>query len=245
MGKVLNKYLIISLFLVVFWIGVIPLIFTKTANVLCNKVFNSLNCNVKIEAPILRLSLIPTANFSARKVELISSQNNFSFDFDNISFKIRLLPLLSGKVHLNSLSAENFNLEILLKEDIEYVSSLRKFLQKADITLDNINIGKFKLVIKEKRTLNPIIIEGDSFLYKFKNRYIQFKLNSKLINSGKTAIVNWDLFLPKNNDINATNFDVNIKNFDISTYKEYLVKYLPEEIVTVSGVLNVKANKDE
>ena len=70
MGKVLNKYIIILLSFVVFWIGVLPLVFTKTATFFCQKSMESSGYSIKLESPKLKLSLIPTAYFSLKNYRL-------------------------------------------------------------------------------------------------------------------------------------------------------------------------------
>ena len=107
MKQIFNKYIILILGIYAFWIGGVPAIFTKALPVVCENISINSNYNVEILNPKLRLSVLPKAQFNALKINVEDKTTQNISTIDNFKIDLRLLPLLSGRVHINSISADN------------------------------------------------------------------------------------------------------------------------------------------
>ena len=200
----IRKFLTLIISFYVLWIGVLPFAFTKTADFACKKISQKSDFKIELIEPKIRLSIVPTANIFAKSFTITSSK--LKIDIKNGQVKIRILPLLSGKFHLNSLTMDELYLETNIKEDFELNTNFTNKLQNIGIVYDFLDINKFKIVMYQNQVKLPIIYEGENLIYRLKNRYVQFKLNSKLTLDNKVSTAHCHLYLPKNNDKQKTIF---------------------------------------
>lgn len=240
-----NKYVISIITFYIIWIGVLPLILNEGVKAVCkNLSFNS-GYNITLENSAIRLSVLPDMKIIAGKILIESKTDNTKFEVRNAKVKIRLLPLLSGKIHLNKIKADNIYLTSYLKENLELDKDFFNKLENTRIKCNSINIANFELQLYQKGINTPITYSGKDFSLNLKNRYVSLKTDSELKVDNKVSKANINLFLPKNNDIRKTIFDIEMSNFDISPFRIYFKHYLPSQLVDLKGFINISANKDE
>ena len=145
MGKLLSKYIILVLSLVVFFTLALPIVFEKTIESVCNKALSKSNYSIKIEAPKLNVYLIPKAKFLAKRVCIKKADDITKYEFNNISFDLRLLPLLSRKIHFNKIEIEDFVFDIKLAKKIQFNTEFFNEIEKFGVICDNADIKKYKI----------------------------------------------------------------------------------------------------
>ena len=69
-----NKYIIAILSFYIFWIGVLPLILTKTVEVVCKNYSHNSNYEIKISNPRVYLSPLPTLIFKTDGISICSKK---------------------------------------------------------------------------------------------------------------------------------------------------------------------------
>lgn len=225
--------------------GILPLVITNTAKVLCKNYSHNSNYEITLDNPRTILTPLPVCKFSANKISVKSKTDNTKADIENFKIKIRLLPLLSGKLHVNSIAAENFEFQTSLKDNMELDKDFFKKLETAKTTFNSIRINKFRTELSQKDIKTPIIYSGENLLFQKKNKYVKFTIDSTLEMQDRISEADIDLYLPKNNDIKKSVFEVNVSNLDISPLKAYLKHYLPNDLVELKGIINISANKGE
>lgn len=225
--------------------GILPLVITNTAKVLCKNYSHNSNYEITLDNPRTILTPLPVCKFSANKISVKSKTDNTKADIENFKIKIRLLPLLSGKLHVNSIAAENFEFQTSLKDNMELDKDFVKKLETAKTTFNSIRINKFRTELSQKDIKTPIIYSGENLLFQKKNKYVKFTIDSTLEMQDRISEADIDLYLPKNNDIKKSVFEVNVSNLDISPLKAYLKHYLPNDLVELKGIINISANKGE
>lgn len=245
MGKLLNKYLIILLTFIILWVGVLPFVFSKSASFLCERYAKKNNAIVELLEPKVILSLIPVADFTAKKVFLKIEDEEKIFEIQNLKFRLRLLPLISKKVHLNFLVADTILFDTSVGQKIELNANLMEKCKNLGFICDDFDIKNFRILIRQTGIGLPVIYEGKNLIYKLKSRYLQSSLDSKLIVGDKVSKIIWNLYLPKNNDIKSTKFEIDIGNIDISAFKTYLSPYFSDELKSIAGRINIQASKNE
>ncbi len=126
----LRKYIITIIGFYIFWMGILPLVITNTAKVLCKNYSHNSNYEITLDNPRTILTPLPVCKFSANKISVKSKTDNTKADIENFKIKIRLLPLLSGKLHVNSIAAENFEFQTSLKDNMELDKDFLKNLKQ-------------------------------------------------------------------------------------------------------------------
>lgn len=241
----LKKYIIIITTFYIFWMGILPLAITNTAKVLCKNFSHNSNYEIRLENPYSHLYPTPIGKFGADKIILKSKTDNTQAEINNFKIKLRLLPILSGRLHINSIAADNLEFKTSLKENMELDKDFFNKLENTRVIIDSARIDSFKTELSQKDINAPILYYGDDFLFQKKNRYIKFHINSALEVENNKSEADINLYLPKNNDIKKSVFEVNISNLDIAPLKAYFKHYLPEDLTELQGTVNVSANKGE
>jgi len=240
-----KKIIILLIGFYVFWLGVLPLVLTNSLVVLCEKISSKSNYFVELQSPKINLSLLPTISLKAEKILISSKRNNDSMMIDGFDSKIRILPLLSGRLHLNNFLAKEIVTNLNLEQELALDKDFFNKLESTKAVCDYVNVKKFETNLFQRELKAPIKHYGNDLLFQRKNRYIKFQMKSNLKIAGKHSNSNWDLFLPKNNDIKKTIFDIQLSNFDITPLRVYLKHYLPDDLYELRGTINIHANKGE
>ena len=244
MSKLINKYIIILIGFYVFWLGIFPQIAVKSFLVVCKNLSHNTNYKIEVVNPKIRTDILPVMRIYADKISVASKKDVFSANVENFKVKFRLLPLLSGKLHINSLRMNSADLSADLKQEVELDKDFFNRLDNTKIIFDSVSVESFNALLRQRDTREPIIYSGKNFLFKKKNRYLAFKVNSilNMDNTKSTADVN--LYLPKNNNLDRTIFDVEVNNLNISPFRIYFKHYLPKDLKELRGIINIDADKN-
>ena len=245
MLKRINKYVIIIITFYILYLGVLPLVLTGAVKELCKTVTADSNYTVNIETPSFRFSLLPTGAFEAKDITIKQKNSIDKFQIKDFKIKVRLLPLLAGKLHINHTEASELNITSSIKENVELDKDFFSNLETSRIKLDSAKISKFKILIFQKDIKKPIDYSGNDFTYQKQNRYLKIEIHSKLEIQNKISNTNINLYLPKNNDIKKTVFEVNVSNLSLEPLRIYFRHYLPKDLISLNGTINMEANKGE
>ena len=150
-----NKIILGLIGFYIFWIVLLPFVLSKGTSVLCQNFSHNSDYEINVENPKFVLSPIPNLKFSAKKLSVKSKKESLLFNTEDFSFKIRLLPLLSGRIHFNSILAKEiiFNGEIV--EDFEIKKSLVEKGNDLKFKVDKIGVNQFEIVLFNKDIIYP------------------------------------------------------------------------------------------
>ncbi len=239
-----NKFVISLIGIYTVWLFAMPTIVTKTIVNLCNNFSHNSNYEIQIKNPHTKFFVLPIGLFKADELVIKSKNSSAHSTIKNFESKIRLLPLLSGRVHINSLYIEKIKLSATLTKNLELDKDFFNKLETIPLKINSIRIGEFEALLYQKDVKTPIIYNGKGFTYERKNRYIKLHTNSALNVGGKVSKITSNLYLPKNNDINKTFFDIEVENIDLTPLKLYFKHYLPKDLQELFGRVNIHANKE-
>lgn len=245
MLKRINKYIIIIITFYIFYLGVLPLVFSGAVKGLCKNITAKSNYTLNVENPAFRFSILPVASFKANNIILKQKNSIDKIQIKDFKITIRLLPLLTGKLHVNHTEAAYLNITSLIKENVELDKDFFSRLETSRIKLDSATVNDFEILIFQKDIQKPISYSGTDFVYKKKNRYLKFETHNKLEIQNKISYTDINMFLPKNNDIKKTIFEINVSNLDLAPLRIYFKNYLPKDLVSLNGTVNIEANKGE
>ena len=240
-----KKFITILIGVYIFWLCIMPYLITNTVVLLCKNISHNSNYKIEFLKPRTKLSVIPVMSFYADKVVFSFKNESLSLNLSNFKLSLRVLPLLSGKFHINNLSGDKISLEAILAEDLELDKDFFNKLNNIYLKIDSASLKEFEAKFYQKEVKTPIIYKGNGFEYQKRNRYIVFKNNSMLDINGNVSKVKSNLFLPKNNNIEKTVFDVEVLNVNIAPLKDYFKHYLPKELKSLNGIIDIRANKGE
>lgn len=245
MVKFINKFTLSIIGFYIFWLGVMPFVFSKGIEIFCNNFSHNSIYEIQIEKPRVYTSFLPNLTVKSETFILKSKNGETNIDIQNAKVKFRLLPLFSGRLHINSIELDDFYFEQSLKKRMVLDKNFFNNLDNAKIILDTLKIDNFKVLLHQAEIKAPIVYEGNKLDYCHRNRYLKLVINSSLAIGNNISTSNMNLYLPKNNDIKKTVFDIDISNLNLEAFKVYLKHYLPEDLKDFRGIINIKANKDE
>jgi len=245
MRKVLKKYLIIIASFYIFWLGILPCIVSKTVIVVCKNLSQNSSYEISFNNFTARFSVIPTATFKLKDLKIRIKQTDSELILKDLNCNIRLLPIISGKFHINNILASDLDLVLNLDKKIELDKDFFRKLEKTKVHCDHASINNFSIKFYPKDIKTPMLYSGKIFDYKKNNRALSINLDSEFIIDKDSTDISTNLYIPRNNDIKKTIFDVSITNFDIGPLKTYLKHYLPEDLINLEGIINIKASKNE
>lgn len=216
MFKKYSKFIYIILSFYIVWLALLPL----TCNLVLGAFLPETVKNVRI-----RTSVLPNITLKADEVLIPDT-----LEIKRPQINIRILPLLTGTVHLNrvsadyiSMKAENFKLP---KTNIE--------LKPEKFKLNNLNIKEYHINIHSNK------LEGKNLKYKNNRRNIIFYSQSNLNSDCK---LDFDLNLPKTNKQNRSKCNISVKNLDLSKFSPVVSSYF-KEIKSTNGKINITSQKD-
>ena len=245
MTKFINKYVIAIIGFYIFWLGILPLILSNTVTVLCQNLSHNSNYEIVVKNPQIKTYFVPAVKFKSGYVSLKSKKSSEVFRAENLSAKVRLLPLLSGKVRFNRLKAEKIYLSAELRDDLILNKNFFENQRNARLNFDSVVVDNYDLRLISPEASAPVIYKGNGLDYNNRNRYLSLNVDSVLSVDNTDSKIFINLFLPKNNNINKTNFDIDISNLNVEPLGIFFKNFLPKEIAGLKGFVNIYANRDE
>ncbi|MBO5737750.1 hypothetical protein J6R97_00235 [bacterium] len=239
-----NKLIISFIGFYIFWLLIAPQITSKAILLVCNTIFKNSRYELQVQNLKTVFSILPTISFRADKISVISKKDISNLCIEDFRMKIRLLPLLSKKVHVNTLWLGKLAINANLEESLELDKDFLVRFKNRPYRVDSLNINELTAKVYKKDIDYPILYKGKEFQFQRKNSYIKIQNNSVLDIDNKISKITSNVFLPKNNDIRKTTLEVNVDNIDIAPLQNYFKHYLPKDLKKISGIVNVNATKE-
>ena len=245
MTRIINKYVTAVICFYIFWLGILPLILSKTVLKLCDNFSHNTEYEIAVDKPEIKTYLIPILKFKANSLTIKNKYTRSSFSADKISMKIRILPLLSGKIHFNSIKTENLNILTEHSKELELNKNFFKNFEHTRFLFNSIIAKNFDLKFILPNSAPHILYQGKDFYYNRKNRYLSLKTDSSLTVNNSNSRIFINLLLPKNNSINKANFDIEISGLNLEPLGVFFKNFLPAEVAGLRGFINISADRDK
>ncbi len=243
MKRIFNKYIIIILIFYAFWILGLPFLFAKTLPEVCENISLNTDYQIKIEKPRLILTPLPVARVKAETIEIKSKKARDYTKIEDFDASLRLLPLLSGKAHINRIAASNIEINSVLNKELQLDKNFFAKLNNTRVKCKEISVRKIFAQIYQSGVKEPVIYSARDIYYKRNARALQCRLLSELNIKNSVSEANINLYIPKNNDVEKSVVDVKFDNFNLEPLGDYLRQYLPEDLTNIRGVINVRVDK--
>ncbi len=244
MGKFFNKYIITILGFFVFWIGLLPIFISKALPVVCENLTYNTEYNFTLENPRVVLSVLPTARIKADSFKVTKKKSKDKLEIDGLNVKLRLLPLISGRVHINEIVVSDFIMEAKLGKNPTLDKNFLSDISKTKVSVDSFKIDRLFVGLSEAGSKKLAVYKANGIKYRKNSRYIKLLFDSEINVEGKVSSAKVNLFLPRNNDVTKSIVDINIENLDLAPIGDFLINYLPSDLVDVRGIVDIKTNKN-
>ena len=182
-----NKFVLSVIGFYIFYLGILPFVSASIIQVLCANF--SMNSAYKIEVnnPRVIFSVLPRVTIKADSIKVKAPQNSLVAETENFKIKLRLLPLLSGHIHINNLAFSELKFSASLNENLELDKDFFKKLETTRVKCDSLNIKSLETKLYQKELNRPIIYTAKDFSFQKKNKYLKLKLDGSLNISDKVS----------------------------------------------------------
>lgn len=211
---------------------------------------NDLGADVEIKNPSLKMGLTPSIWIDASYFGFVDKKSS-PFAVVNPKLKIRLIPLLFGKIELAYFSCDKINADLKIDKDSRFYIGNYLIMKSSNpkVSIDGVimNIDNYRISLKDELQHKNIFANGDYFnLEKYNSKkYLKFSTNSKLKINKKYSFINIDvnLKLPLKKTLSTDDivFDGTITNLDLADFSFYIKQLSKNRIQQIGGTINVKA----
>ena len=251
MSDFIKKTIKISVALIAFyavWILLVPIILKAGLPCVLNSLSKKYDISASIENPQIKLGFKPYLNFSCKNFNLSDRGNSEKIDIDNIKFEVRLIPVITGNIHFNSLSADNFVFNIIAKPD----SSLLTFLaenSKTKTKVNDLDIKNYIIEIKDEAQKTDTKVTGSDLKYIQRHSERILKTSGKIITNGTESELLSDIYLVPNFSskkskvyltIGSVNLNLLSKLDIVSEYFSDLIGYIDLSVIDSEIFINLK-----
>lgn len=216
-----------------------------------NLIKKELGVDVEIKNPKLKMGLKPAVWLEASYFGVVDEKIS-PLSVINPKIKIKLLPLIFGKIHLGYFSCDNVNADLKFdKKHRFYIGNhliFRSTNSKISVEDSKMDISGYEIKLKDEYQNKNIFLKGDYFnLIKYNSKkYITCSMNANLKINDHSSVINTDidlkLPLKKSFDTNEIIFDGTITNLNLNDFSPYIKNLSNNTIKQIGGILNVKAD---
>lgn len=249
--SLLYIFILVLMYAIYYW-GVPALInIDARMPIIQEKIKNDLGINFEMNNPELKMGLSPSVWISADNFVIEESDKSQPLKITKPKIKIRLLPMLLGKLNIAYFSSENLSADIKFDKKYRFYLGTYLFLDNSNprITLENskMDINGYKITLNDELQSKTIIFNGNYFkLSKFNSKkFIKLSMDSNIKVNNKTSVLDadLDLKLPFKNNFKEDNPYLNctLTNLDLSNFSPYIKKFSNGQITKATGILDFEA----
>ncbi|MCR5266592.1 MAG: DUF3971 domain-containing protein [Cyanobacteria bacterium RUI128] len=197
--------------------------------------------NTEIINPRMTTYVVPNITIKANSIKLLNKDGTPDLELNKPYLKIRILPLISGRIHINKFSAKNIGVNLTVKDKIYLGSFPLEFSQgNLKTKVNKVKIDNFALNVDDNSEIYKVTAKD--LYFKNKRKAFVLKGKSELIAKNNKACANLDIYLPHNKNLKKTKFDIDLKNLDLAVFTDLVHKGIYDEITSLSGVINLDSD---
>ncbi len=242
----LNKYgkYIYSVIIFYFiWLLIIPLGFRFLSEPVLDMVKSTAKINLEVKNPRLKTGIIPNIKLKADDIRLLNKDNSVALELVKPKLNIRLLPLISGRIHINSFESKNITVNSQLKDklylgDYPIDIDLSKNLDiKAKIK--RIKILSLGISIDEISPNNKYQINGKNLYFKNTRKSFIFHGKTNCDFNGHISTADFDINFPHSKNLKRTKFKIDINDMELSPFSDLIHRCIYSEITLLDGIIDL------
>lgn len=228
-----GKYIYSLIIFYVIWLAGIPLAFRLFAV----PILNNIKC-VQVTKPRLYTSILPNIKLRANEIILFNKDGSEALNIQGLKLNLRLLPLLSGRIHINSFEEKSMEMTLDIKDKL-YLGDY-----PIDINPDQEIKGKVNRIKIEKAkvSLGRYSVKGEDLYFKTKRK--AFIAHGKTVSEfcGQYSWADFDINLPNSKNLKKTKFNIAVTNLNLNPYSDFIHNCVYKEIDSLNGVINIHSD---
>lgn len=238
-----GKYIYSLIIFYIVWLVVIPLGFRFLTNPVLDMIKSNTEFNLSVKNLRLNTSVVPNIKIKADEIKLLNKDNSEAFYLENSKLSVRLLPLISGKVHINSFQSDNIRVSASLKDKL-YIGDYPIELKQQDVSakIKRVKVNKFDLKLSEPYKNNKYAVLGSNIYFKDARTSFIFHGKTESDFNGKKTYLSADINLPHRKNLKKTKFNIDVKNLYLSPFSDIINTCVCDEITSLDGVINLHSN---
>lgn len=209
----------------------------------------NLDLGVEIKNPKIKMSLLPAFWLDADEFRIIDNGNTTPLLISKPKIKIRLLPLLIGKINVGYFSCNKMDAKLRFDKHSRFYMGNYLFIESSNpiISLKNskILIDDYDIYLKDEQQQKDIELEGDylDLLGYNPKKYIKFSTNSRIKVDNHLSKINVDvnlkLPLKKNFEDGKITFEGTVTNLDLNDFSSFVKIFSKRKITKTEGLINL------
>lgn len=245
----------VILYAIYYWVVPIAIDINSKVPMIEKTIQSELGYNVDIKNLSLKMGLTPSIWLDAEEFRIIANDDSSPLIVTNPKIKIKLFPLLMGKIHLAYFSSDYINAKLRFDKYSRFYLGNYLIMNNSNprFSLENSKmiIDGYKINLNDELQAKNIKLEGTYFdLLKFNSKkYVTFATNSRLTVNNRSSIINlaMDFKLPfkKNFENNDVVIDGSVTNLDLADLSPYVRKFSNNQVKRTAGTLNIEAKTQE
>lgn len=242
---------IVLLYATYYWVVPFVVNVQSRVDLIKNVVKKEFGTEIELENPRLKMGLTPSIWLEASYFGIFD-KNSSPLAVANPKLKIRLLPLIFGKVSLAYLSCDKVSANLKIDKNYRIYIGNHLIIKPSDskVSLENsrMDVANYQVSVLDEVQDKRIILSGDYFeLEKFNSKkYIKFSTASKLKINERLSVINGtiDLKLPikKSFDTNKIVFSGTVTNLNLGDFSPYVRTLSKKTINQIGGIVNIEAD---
>lgn len=240
MLKKYSKYIYALIIFYLVWLVGIPVGFRLVGVPIIKQTASVFNLDLDLVKPRLVTYVIPNLTIKADNIKL-SDHNKPALELEKPYINIRLLPLLSGRVHINRCSAKKIDVNLALKDKI-YLANIPLEFKQTNVNgkINKVQIDSLRVNVEDSGQV--YILSGSDLYFKNKRKAFILKGKTELLAKNNVAKTNLNIYLPRNKNLKNTKFDISVENLNLSVFTDLVKKGIYDEITNLSGIINVNSD---
>ena len=238
-----GKYIYSLIIFYVIWLVGVPFGFKFITMPVISAVNSHTDFNVSVERPQIITSVVPNLKIKANEFKLSDKTHPEIISIKNPNINIRLLPLISGKIHINSFQCDSMSINTVLKDKLYLGDFPLSFEEKGlKAKINRIKISKFDFQIDEPEQKNKYLVDLTDFYFKDARTSFVVYGNTGFDINGAKSNADFDISLPHRKNLKRTKFNIRLKDFDLSPFSMIVNKCIYNEIASLNGKINLSSD---
>ncbi len=240
----MKKYLLISVIVVIFysiWLVGVPRLAGFVKPYLLSAIEQKIGYTVDENNLYIKTSIMPYIYLCADEIEIRNPFDTPIIQTGALNLKLSLLPFLLGKIHVKSVKVDKCRADIYLDEKIFKDKKSLQFLKKITFDSNLITIKNYIIKFAQKQNADGYKISGKNFYFSNSRNIKNIKFNAQISADNHTSFIDADIYIPKEINKKVPYTRLSIKDFCITPVYKYFYHYLPNDIVSMQGMVNIDA----
>ena len=201
---------------------------------------NTSGYSIDAEGLKVKTGFLPFLECSFDSLDVINPKEMKIVSLSGVNTRLAVCPLLVGKVRFSNLESKNSDVLLYLDEPILKNEHAVKLLKKIPFSSRMISLKEYRLAISPSIGVKGLEFSGDDLYYSNKNRERIFLCNTLIKTPFGDSVISANMTIPRDLRSKKDSNNLVIKNFNVTPVFDVFREFLPADITSASGVLNIE-----